>query len=87
MFRGGAVCLLDKILLKKRPLDFSLSWYKETLLIGKIANDISSQKKVRFLDIHSSLTIFGPSKLSNSLLQFHNFLVFCFKLVQENFCR
>ena len=25
---GGAVSLLDKILLKKRLLDFSLSWYK-----------------------------------------------------------
>ena len=55
---GGAVCLLDKISLKKRTLDFSLSCYKKTSLIAKIANDISSKKKVRFLDIPSSLTIF-----------------------------
>ena len=42
---GGAACLLDKILVKKRPLDFSLSWYKKMSLIVKIAKDISGQKK------------------------------------------
>ena len=55
---GGTVCLLDKILLKKRPLDFSMSWYKKTLIIAKNANDISSPKNVRFLDIPFYLTIF-----------------------------
>ena len=84
---GGAVCLLDKILLKKRPLDFSMSWYKKTSLIAKIANDISSPKKVSFFNIPFYLTIFWPSKLWNSLLQFLDFLVLWFKLSQENFCR
>ena len=47
---GGAVCLLDKILLKKRSLDFSMSWFQKTSLIANIANDISSPKKVKLLD-------------------------------------
>ena len=71
---------------EKTPWFFNVM-VKKTSLIAKIANDISSPKKVSFFNIPFYLTIFWPSKLWNSLLQFLDFLVLWFKLSQENFCR
>ena len=65
---GGAACLLDKILLKKRTLDFSTWLYKKCSLILKIANAIRKSKLIKYLEISSRLKYFWPSEHSRIIL-------------------
>ena len=62
---GGAACLLDKISLKKRTLDFSMWLYKKCLLILKIVNVIIIPKLMKYFDISSRIICFWPFEPSS----------------------